>query len=552
MNLSRRTLLKSFGIAAAGMATAGMAGCASPNTDAAEEPIAATGADAIEWTDEADIVIVGMGFAGLSAAAVSDAENLGSALVLEAAPEQFRGGNSYASGQIVFCPDSVEAAMTYQGALNAPYDVPEDIMRAWAEDICENVSWLTDTFGCDFEGNYYDEIGEFPDMPEAEKCPAYLDGGRSNDGGVWEKMCEYVEDCDIPVYYEARALHLIKNDNGEIVGVACEDGRNFKANKGVLLACGGFEHSEAIMQEHSLPGFPNIKSMGSWYNVGDGITMAQEVGAQLWHMSNFSGANLGLDPVANDVDDIARCYAFFKTHGFIYVNNRGRRFTNEEQLGKLLRHGKQFRSGAWVDYDMPTGAWAIFNQNEFDAGKIFGPASFAKITQCEGFVDDNQSALDAGVIMQANSIEELAQITGLDATALENTLAYYNDTAVAQQNDTLFHRGQAMNLYGELIALPGNENDEVRSPAYDIERIDPPYYAIRLYPTIINTQGGPKRTANCEIVDLNDNPIPRLYGAGEMGCEYPYIYNVGGNVSEAISSGRRAARVIGSLSSVEA
>lgn len=551
MGITRRSFLKGVGVAGAGGALMGLAGCAS-------EPMAETGtSDAstatqdpsatTEWTDTADAIIVGMGFAGLSAAATADYESLGTTIILEAAPEEFRGGNSYSSGQIVFCPTSVEAAITYQSALNGPYSVPDDVMQAWAEAICENVDWLTEVFGCDFEGHYYDEIGEFPDQPSADQCPAYLNEGKADNGDLWELMCEYVEDTDTKILYEARAIELIQDGNGNVVGVKCEDGRAFKANKGVLLACGGFEHNRDLMHEHCLPGFPDIKSMGSWYNRGDGILMAQKLGAQLWHMSNFSGANLGLDPVANDTDDVARCYAFFKTHGFIYVNERAQRFTNEEQLGKLLRHGKQYRSGAWVDYDMPTGAWAIFNQNEFDAGKIFGPASFAKITQCEGFVDDNQTALDAGVIVRCESVQEIADHTGLDADALAATLDYYNNTVVAENFDMLFRRGQAMNLYGELVSLPGHENDEVRSPAYDLEAIEAPYYVIALHPTIINTQGGPKRSAKCEILDIDDNPIPHLFAAGEMGCEYPYIYNVGGNVSEAISSGRQALRQIMAL-----
>ena len=73
---------------------------------------------------------------------------------------------------------------------------------------------------------------------------------------------------------------------------------------------------------------------------------------------------------------------------------------------------------------------------------------------------------------------------------------------------------------------------------------------MRVYGTILNTQGGPKRSVDCEVIDVFGEPIPRLYSAGEMGCEYDYIYNAGGNISEAISSGRRAARIISALDPV--
>ena len=68
-------------------------------------------------------------------------------------------------------------------------------------------------------------------------------------------------------------------------------------------------------------------------------------------------------------------------------------------------------------------------------------------------------------------------------------------------------------------------------------------------PFVINSQGGPKRDAKGGVVDVAGNAIPRLFAAGEMGCIYPYKYNVGGNFSEAISSGRLAARSAAALES---
>ena len=90
----------------------------------------------------------------------------------------------------------------------------------------------------------------------------------------------------------------------------------------------------------------------------------------------------------------------------------------------------------------------------------------------------------------------------------------------------------------------GHEDEEPKIEAFDLIPISAPYYVTKLYGCMYNTQGGPRRSANCEILDVDGNPIPGLYSAGEMGCEYAYIYNVGGNISEAVSSGRRAARVM--------
>ena len=82
---------------------------------------------------------------------------------------------------------------------------------------------------------------------------------------------------------------------------------------------------------------------------------------------------------------------------------------------------------------------------------------------------------------------------------------------------------------------------------FELPAIEGPFYGLRLYQGMMNTQGGPKRAANGQIVDINENPIPRLFGAGEFGVIYSYNYNGGGNVGEAISSGRLAARSIAAL-----
>ena len=163
----------------------------------------------------------------------------------------------------------------------------------------------------------------------------------------------------------------------------------------------------------------------------------------------------------------------------------------------------------------------------------------------DGRFTTNQEGLDAGVIVKCETVDDLAAATGIDAAVLQTTLDYYNEGVDAGADQ--FHRGEAKNEYSELISLPGNEDDTVAREAFELARIDAPYYVTQLVGTVLNTQGGPKRSANCEVLDVFDQPIPRLYSAGEMGCEYPYIYNVGGNIAEAISSGRRAGRVISGL-----
>jgi predicted oxidoreductase len=70
----------------------------------------------------------------------------------------------------------------------------------------------------------------------------------------------------------------------------------------------------------------------------------------------------------------------------------------------------------------------------------------------------------------------------------------------------------------------------------------PPFYCVKLYPATFNTQGGPRRNARCQVVDPDNQPIPRLFSAGELGSFWGWMYNGGGNNAEALCTGQIAAR----------
>jgi predicted oxidoreductase len=70
----------------------------------------------------------------------------------------------------------------------------------------------------------------------------------------------------------------------------------------------------------------------------------------------------------------------------------------------------------------------------------------------------------------------------------------------------------------------------------------PPYYALELALTLVNTQGGPKHNKDCQVLDFSDQPIPRLYAAGELGSFFGFLYQGGSNYPEAWAFGRIAGR----------
>ena len=71
---------------------------------------------------------------------------------------------------------------------------------------------------------------------------------------------------------------------------------------------------------------------------------------------------------------------------------------------------------------------------------------------------------------------------------------------------------------------------------------EPPFYAVELSPSMLNTQGGPRRNEKAQIVRPDGTPIPRLYSAGELGSIYSYLYQGTGNIGECLAFGRIAGR----------
>ena len=81
-----------------------------------------------------------------------------------------------------------------------------------------------------------------------------------------------------------------------------------------------------------------------------------------------------------------------------------------------------------------------------------------------------------------------------------------------------------------------------RAPATLSPLATPPYYAMPLVPSMLNTQGGPIRNERAQVVGTDGKPIARLYSAGELGSVYSYRYQAGGNLGECFAFGRIAVR----------
>jgi len=463
----------------------------------------------IEWDAEYDVIVIGFGAAGATAA-VTAAEEGAKVLLLEKAPEALAGGNSRVCMQWMgyVDPAQKEDAIAYMKALRGNFNTPSDvIIEMYVDGLSDNLAWMTDVLGMENPTNRGNV--EFVNMPGAGSIQTMTGNGAfGGDGYMYFKMKASVEERadKIDVWYSAPAKHLIQDKATRIVhGVEAEvNGQkiNIRAKNGVVLCCGGFESNEQMLQDYGVKA--GLVSLGSaMFNTGDGIVMAQEVGANLWHMGNMVYADLDFRyDVGVQVFGTQRAPA---KKGAIMIGGDGTRFMNEDDKS---HHGKSYFHGDIIQTPFPSTIYMIVDQEIIDMGPLHNQ-----------FSADNSEEIASGWIVKGDTLAELAGKIGVPAANLEKTIALNNEM-IDRGEDILFGRNvDTMKKY-----------------------TDGPFYAIQMVASVVNTQGGPERNEHAEIIDLYGDPIPHLYGAGELGDIWSYCYQASCNIGGGMLFGREAGK----------
>jgi succinate dehydrogenase/fumarate reductase flavoprotein subunit len=490
--------------------------------------------ETINWDKEYDVVVAGYGGAGISAA-ITAHDNGASVIILEKAP--FPGGGQTRTSGIgaAFATDPEKAAEhLYAISSNGLEDadpssqvsvVPKEDCLIFMKEMARNHDWLT-SMGVEHSTRKRSSA-QYPKFPGGDSFGHVVIKG----WGIrfLDTMKKQLDSRGIEVLYATPAVELIQDGGtGEIDGVYAEsNGRKIaiKAKKGVVLATGGFEFDEEMKANYLRP-YP-LKFSGWPYNTGDGIRMAQKVGADLWHMNTLCGyLNIW-------VPEYKAAWLLVFGRG-IWVNKYGRRYTNE---------GVRIKSHNWwlkhMDYNLEEPGYAavptylIFDETIRKQGPIAANSATgneyllgiqaypAELGGCpEGWSHDNMREIEKGWIKKADTIAELGRLIGgtMDPATLEGTVNKYNDYC-EQGYDPEFNRSV-----------------EALKPL-----ATPPFYSCALYPGGINTCGGPRRNAHGQVLDPYKKVIPRLYSAGEMGSICGNLYAIGGlNAGEMLASGRLA------------
>ena len=526
--ISRKSFVKgALGLGAVGI----LAGCASSasstaasasSTAAPAEKKEFTFADTVRWDAQYDVVVMGMGAAGMVAAKTA-ADNGAKVVIVEKCEEGKAGGNTKVCGQLfAYANGDKDAAKSYYTALAGGRDIEPEIIDAISEGVANMADILADEFGFN-KDEYMDWTGvnvggtnmgamspEYPEMPGHEKMALWTTHAGASDGYLYQGLKQNVTDRvdAIDVWYSSPAKSLIQDPvTKTVVGVTVErDGKemNIRALNGVCICTGGFECNKEMVQHYL--NVINYAPRGGQFNTGDGIKMAQAVGADLRHMDCYEGL-FGLGSVTYPVEEGIPCDMIatlaqnaVNTGAAILVGTDGDRFVNESET---VRHGHLYENGIWENPTFPEKVWYIIDETqkgEIEAAGAMPEEQLAKLTAYD-------------------SIGALAEGIGVDKDRLTKTIKNYNSFA---------NNGEDYKC--------GREAQYMR--AFDGKK----YYAMYMVSGLLNTQGGPKRSANAEVLDTQGNPIPHLYSAGECGGITVCMYQGGTNIAECITFGRIAGK----------
>lgn len=312
----------------------------------------------------------------------------------------------------------------------------------------------------------------------------------------------------IPLWLNTAAKSLIK-EGDNVIGVACiKDGKiiNIRARKGVLIASGGFAHNESMRKKYHQDPIGNEWTASGKSDDGHGIKMAEEAGAALDMLSYAWWSPTMVMP-----DKKVEALIVGKSMpGCMIVNKSGKRFCNEaEPYEDLVKH--QYKAN---EKSPSIPAYLVFDsrfRHEYPLGTCFVAGKFMPDA---GY----KELFDAGWVRKADTVDGLASAWGINAEGLEGEIERMNLFA-KQGKDEDFARGDS------LIDQYYCDHRNKPHPCLG-EIVQPPFYAIELWPGDLGTKGGIKTNAMSQVLDNNANPIAGLYAAGNasasvMGDSYP-------------------------------
>lgn len=438
-------------------------------------------------SQQADIVVIGAGGAGMTAAIQAVQDGATDVVVLEKMP--VTGGNTTRStGGLNACATKYQEAEGIEDSVDLFVEDTmkggkelnnKELVTVMAENSAAAVDWVNEI------GGDLSVVGMFggASVKRIHRPTDTSAVGPMLVKALNNKMAEL----NIPVLLETTAKQIIVNDEGAVSGVVAEDkdGNEMTIDcTAVILATGGFGGNAKMVEEYkpSLAGFGTTNHAGA---TGDGIAMAKEVGAAFVDMDQIQ-----THPTVNPETQTMYTEGV-RGNGAILVNKEGKRFVNELETRDVV-------------------SAAILEQTDGQSYLVFDQAVRESLAAIESYIKK-------GIVTEADTPEALGEAIGVDGAALAETLKTYAGYQAAGKDDEF-----------------GRESME-----FPLDQ--PKYYAALCAPAIHHTMGGVQINTSCEVLNEEGNVIPGLFAAGEITGGVHGANRLGGNaVTDIVVFGRIA------------
>lgn len=412
----------------------------------------------------------------------------------------FVGGNTLISGGEMNAPanwvqenlgiegDSKEIYIqdTLEGG---DYENDEQMVRVLAENALDAAKWLRDDINVEF---YDDQLFQFGGHTYER---ALIPEGHTGQE-IINKFEAKSEELGIDIFTETRATELIQDNNGRIIGVRAENDDQeitFNANDGVILTTGGFGANVDMRQEANEEyddryGTTNISGA-----TGDGITLAQEVGAATDNMEYIQTY-----PVSNPETGAISLLADTRFDGAALINQEGERFVEELERRDVISK-------------------AILEQTGGYAYQIWDTALSDYSRTLEMHEGEFNRLEEAGLIYSADTLEDAAKFFDIPVEQFMQTIEEINEYAEKGEDPDFNHRSGLATISEE------------------------PFFIQKATPSVHHTMGGLVTDTDTHVLDENGEIIEGLYAAGELTGLTHGTNRLGGNaVTDIIVFGRIA------------
>lgn len=488
----------------------------------------------------ADLIIVGAGGAGLSAAVTAKDLGVKNVLVLEKMP--VIGGNT------LRCASAFNAAdPDRQKALPMTETLKEAVVKAINEKpVSEEHAKLMADVKAKYEAylksgsktlfdcpewhalqtyNGGDKVGQIPLIRQysnnvldtlhwmQSKGSPVMDRVSQGAGALWQRTHQLDAPAGLglidPLYQAAvkqgvnfklgmRVQDLILNDKGRVIGVTATDKvgnkYEFTSKDGVILATGGYSQNKEMRQKSAPHLTSEMVSTNQPGATGDGIIIATRHGADTTGMNYVQ-----VYPLA--------------TPGTGALQGRARKMSGLDDVIDVNRNGERF-----VKEDARRDEFVAAIKKQ-PGGVVYDINDSSIVKPLNSFNEDVETLVSIGRIYKADSLADLAKQLGMPADKLEATVAEFNKMVEAKK-DPKFGR-----------------------KLFDRPIVKPPFYATPRAPSIHHTMGGLQISTNAQVLDKNGKPIPGLYAAGEVTGGIHGSNRLGGNATaDVLTFGRIAAK----------